>query len=239
MSETLQEAINDQPSNININTINQNNEINTLVNQTNYKNTPHIILISVIFLSQFYSKRVEATSELNLNNKKKADRLFWKYIIIFQLAKASDWCLGPFIHEFFNDYHGFNVEISAKMIAIAFASSLFSGSSIIGYLNNGKNKKIPMILYCIVLSFSCLLRFVKGNIFYVVISQMLYGVASCILYSSFENWFVYESNNIKDKDVRDYVLSSAFEKSMVADAMIAVGVSYISGILKVRFGILI
>jgi predicted MFS family arabinose efflux permease len=209
-------------------------ETNSPINfEYNYRNTPHIILISCIFVFQYLTKRSDVIINLNEEHKKKGDRLSLKYLILFQFAKSCDWCLGPFLHEFFTSYHGFGVEDTAKMVAVSFGTSLFIGPSLIGYLNDGTNKKIPMVLYTIVLSLSCFLRLVKGNIFYIVSSQIAFGCASCILYTSFENWFVNEASKIKDQKIKDYVLASSFEKSMVGDAMVAVGVSFLAGYFKV------
>lgn len=204
-----------------------------LTDENNYKNTPFIILLSLIFFMQYFQKSNENKKELNEEKKAIANKLFWKYLFVFNLAKSADWCLGPFVHEFFNGYHKMSVEGTAKMICISFASNLFIGPSLIGYLNDGKNKKIPMIMYCFVLGISCLIRLLKENMLALIFSQMMFGVGSSILYSSFENWFVTESDKLNDKEVKDYLLVTAFEKSMVSDALIAVLVTYITGYLKV------
>ena len=202
--------------------------------EMNYKNTPHIILISLIFIFQFFTKRQEELKASEFKQKKKADKLFWKYIIIFNLAKAGDWCLGPFVHEFFSSYHGLNMENTAKMISISFGSSLFFGPSLVGYLNDGSNKIIPLVLYCLVLASSCIIRLIKSSLISLIMAQLFFGIASSILYSSFENWFISEvDRNISNNETKEYILSAAFEKSMVTDAMIAVGVSFFAGYLKV------
>lgn len=218
------------------------NENEKLINS----NTFNSLLLVLIFVFQYLSKRNEikkySFNEDSLSNynkniieqKKIADKLFWKYIIIFQLAKSADWCLGPFAHEFFSEYHRLSLEEIAKMNVISFTTNLILGPSLIGYLNDQINKKLPCSLYSISLALSCLIRLYKDNIICLIISQILFGMSNGLLYSSFENWFINEANVlIKHKEVKDYLFSSTFEKSMISDSISAVLISIISGRLKV------
>jgi hypothetical protein len=201
--------------------------------ENKYKYFPHMILLCLIFIFQYFTKAKEIRSPLNPEQKAKGSNIFWRYIIVFQLAKAADWCLGPFVYEFFENYHGLATDSIAKMIAISFLSNLFFGPFLIGYLNDKSDKKFPCILHGILLGSSCLIRQIKDP-FALILSQLLFGVSTSVLYTSFENWFVAEVNNsIFDQAVKDDTLSMAFEKSMIGDSFCAVGVSFVAGIVKV------
>lgn len=205
--------------------------------ETNYKYAPHMILLSIIFIFQFSTKSHEVKSNLNPEQKKKGDKIFWKYIIVFQIAKAADWCLGPFVFEFFERYHNLSTEGIGRMIAVSFLSSMLLGPLLVGYLNDKSDRKFPCLLYGIFLSVSCLIRQINHPLA-LIISQILYGICSSVLYTSFENWFIAETNLvISDKDVKEIVFASAFEKSMIGDSLAAVGVSFITGSLKRVYGI--
>jgi predicted MFS family arabinose efflux permease len=205
--------------------------------ETNYKYTPHMILLSFIFFMQYFAKSKEVAANLEPNEKAKADRIFWKYIIVFQLAKAADWCLGPYVFEFFEKVHKMNTETIGKMIAISFMAGLFLGPLLVGYLNDKSDKKFPCILYGVMMIFSNIARQFKHPL-YLITSQISYGMATSILYSSFENWLVAEANDkLKNKDVKDALFTSAFEKSMVVDSFTAVSVSFIAGACKRQWGI--
>lgn len=202
--------------------------------EMNFKNAPHIILISIIFVCQYLSKRRDTLKKMDEEERKKADKIFWKYMILFQLAKSADWCLGPFVHEFFTEYHGLNIEAIAKMTSISFLTNLFIGPSLIGYLNDQNNKKIPCMMYGIALSISCVVRLMRHNVLALIFSQIFFGIASSLLYSSFENWFFSEvRTQLTDEDVREYAFTTSFEKSMIVDAITAVVISMCAGQLKV------
>jgi MFS family permease len=191
----------------------------------------------IIFIFQYFSKSKEVSVNLNPDQKKIGDRIFWKYMIVFQLAKSADWCLGPYLYEFFEKYHGMSVESTAQMIAISFLSNLLLGPLLVGFLNDKSNKKFPCLLYGVLLSTSCLVRQIK-NPAALITSQIAFGMSSSVLYTSFENWFVTEINlKVSDKNVKDLTLSAAFEKSMIGDSITAVAVSVITGNLKKIYGI--
>ena len=153
---------------------------------------------------------------------------------MFQLAKAADWCLGPFVIEFYSQYHGLKLDSIGKLIAISFASNLFVGPLLIGYLNDKADKRFPCGLYGLLLALSCFIRLIK-NPFCLIMSQITYGIASSILYSSFESWFCSEVNQeVKDKLVKDTTFAAAFEKSMIGDSLTAVFVSIFAGYLNVK-----
>jgi Sugar-tranasporters, 12 TM len=181
-------------------------------NEYNFKYTPHMILLSLIFFFKYFSKAREESQNLNPEKKMQANRIYYRYLICFQLAKAADWCLGPFMYEFFQTYHNLKTEMLAKLIALSFFSSLFMGPFIVGYLNDKSDKKFPCMVFGIALAFSCLVRQIK-NPGMLVLGQISYGLCSPLLYTSFENWFIGETNiKVEDKKIRENVIANAFEK---------------------------
>ena len=135
-----------------------------------------------------------------------------KYIFVFECAKAADWCLGPFVFEFFQKYHELTVGQIGKLQALSFTSNLFLGPFLVGFLNDKTNKKIPCFLFGLVLSASCLVRMIKSPIS-LFFSQFFFGLANSILYTSYENWLNAEAKvTFPNQKTRELVLSSIFEK---------------------------
>ncbi len=181
-------------------------------NEFNFKFTPHMILLSLIFFFKYFSKAKEESKNMDKDKLSSANKIYYKFLICFQLAKAADWCLGPFMYEFFQSYHGLRTDLLAKMVALSFFSSLFMGPFIVGYLNDKSDKKLPCILFGISLAFSCLIRQIK-NPGMLILGQVSYGLCSPLLYTSFENWFLGETGRkIEDKEIRETIISNAFEK---------------------------
>ena len=91
--------------------------------EPNYKYTPHIILFSAIFIFQYFTKAKDIGSNFDPEQKKIGDKIFWKYMIVFQISKAADWCLGPYVFEFFESYHRLNIEWIGRLMALSFLSN--------------------------------------------------------------------------------------------------------------------
>ena len=194
-----------------------NNDIVPIDNS--YKTIPHVVLFLIIFIAQFVSKRKEIQNSAKEDDKMNSEqlelgkKLQYRYIMVFQISKAADWCLGPFVFEFFMSYHNLPVNEIAHYIAISYISSFFLGPTIVGYLNDLRNKKISCIIYGFVISFSCLCRMIKNSVGILYLSQISYGIGSSMLYSSFENWLVTEAKQtISDPNTFNYILSGTFEK---------------------------
>jgi MFS family permease len=206
--------------------------------ETNFKYTPHIILFTILFTFQYFTKASEVRANLDATQKQLGDKIFWKFILSYQFAKAADWCLGPYVFEFFEKYHHLSMDWVAKMMAISFLSSLILGTLLVGYINDKSDKKFPCVLFGILTIISCCLRMIK-NPLALIMSQIFFGMSNSILYSSFENWFVTEINDkIKDPIVKDVVISSTFEKAMIFDSITAVAVSFLVGVIRREMGII-
>ena len=174
--------------------------------EPNFRFTPHMILLTLIISIQYFCKTREMRANLDPDQKKVGERIFWNYIIVIQLAKAADWCLGPYLYEFFERYHRLNIQSGSSMIAISFLSNLFLGPILVGYINDKSDKKFPCLLYGVLMSFSCLLRQIR-NPLALLMSQITLGMSSSFLNSCFENWMVSEINNkITDKNVKEITL---------------------------------
>lgn len=197
---------------------------------------PYIILLSMIFIFQYYSKSKEISTTFHPEQKKKGDKLFWLYLIALQMGKASQWCISPYSFEFFDKYHNMKEETIAKFICVSFLSSTFFGTFLIGYLNDQVNKRNPCILFGVIMGISTITRLFHNN-YILFFSQLCFGVSSSILFSSFENWFITQCNtHLTDKNTHDAILTNAFEKNALSDSIVAMCLNMLVSILKNKYG---
>lgn len=197
---------------------------------------PNIILLGMIFVFQYYSKSKEVSTTFNEEQKKKGDKLFWLYLLALQMGKASQWCISPYSFEFFDKYHNMKEETIAKFICVSFLSSTFFGTFFVGYLNDQGNKRNPCILFGVIMSISTITRLIKNNCV-LLISQLCFGIASSILFSSFENWFVAQCNmHLTDKNTHDAILTNAFEKNALSDSIVAMCLNMFVSMIKNKYG---
>lgn len=199
--------------------------------------TLYIILLSFIFLFQFISKSKDVSTPSTPEQKSKSNKLFWKFLIVIQIAKTVQWCITPYHFEFFSDYHSLSNASIAKYMSLSFMSSSLFGTLISGYLNDRENKTISCICFALSMIITNITRLIKNPVS-LAISQITFGFSSSLLYSSFENWFVNKCNNdIEDKAVRDGLLTNSFEKNAICDPLTAMFVNFTVSNLKKKYGI--
>jgi len=204
--------------------------------EINLKYTPHIVLLTIIFLLQFVTKQKEAKINHEIyteEHKSQARKIMYKYILIIQFAKAADWIISPFIFEFMRTRSFIHMEKTGILIAISFLSNLILGPLLVGYLIDKSDKKFPCILYCVIMSLSCIIRFFK-NPMSMVFAQISYGTATSLLHTAFESWLISEVREKFSHDrIRELVLSYILEKVSVWDSMLVILTTAVSGIIFV------
>ena len=122
--------------------------------EINMKYSPHILFLTIIFIMQFVSQQKESKIKKETysdEHKSIGRRLMYKYIIILNLAKASEWSISPYIYEFFRTRKFISSASAGNLLVFSFLSSIFLGPSLIGYLIDKSNKKFPIIFYTVVL----------------------------------------------------------------------------------------
>ena len=195
------------------------------------------ILLVFIFVFQFSSKARDVQLKVNEEEIKIGNELFWKFLIISQLSKAVQWCMTPYYFDFFSIFHKMNYNNFARLVFISYLSSSILGMIFIGYLNDKKNKKIPCLIYGILMIICCITR-LMDNYNVLIFSQIILGISTSILNSSFENWFINECLiNLTDKNTRESIMTNAFEKNIICDSITAMFVNfYLGKIKKQKYG---
>lgn len=119
-------------------------------------------------------------------------RLQVKYFIPFFLATFADWIQGPYVYKVYKDY-GFDEKNIAFLYIIGFASSMVFGT-IVGSIADIFGRKLICMLYGITYSICCVTKFSPD--FYILLYGRLFGgIATSILFSGFESWYVNEHLN--------------------------------------------
>ena len=190
------------------------------------------ILLVFIFIFQFSSKARDVQLKVDEEQIKIGNALFWKFLIISQLSKAVQWCMTPYYFDFFSIFHKMNYNNFARLVFISYLSSSILGMIFIGYLNDKKNKKIPCLIYGVLMIICCITR-LMDNYYILIFSQIILGISTSILNSSFENWFINECFvYLTDKNTRESIMTNAFEKNIIFESITAMIVNFYLGKIK-------
>lgn len=207
----------------------------------NNYNLIQYVLMGFMFISQFSAKSTEISNfNTNCNNEQKiiADKLFWKYIILSQIAKIIHQCVNIFKIELFETYHSINTSFISSLISISHISSAIFGVLIVGNLIDRKNKVISIYIYNLIMILSGILRLIK-SLNSIILSQIINGFAYSLLYSSYDSWFISLCNEkITDYEIRNNLIINTFEKNFLSESIITVAVYFILNIVKQKYGII-
>lgn len=101
----------------------------------------------------------------------------------------SDWLQGPYVYELYVSY-GFDQQQIAELFVCGFGSSMIFGT-FIGGLADKLGRKNMCILYCLCYIVACFTKLVP-QYWVLMIGRFLSGIATSLLFSSFESWMVCE-----------------------------------------------
>ncbi|KAL1813696.1 hypothetical protein DCAR_0626062 [Daucus carota subsp. sativus] len=157
---------------------------------------------------------IVAATELSKSNK---DRITTSqpfsafknnYLVVYSLMMAGDWLQGPYVYYLYTTY-GYGKGDIGQLFIAGFGSSMLFGT-IVGSLADKTGRKRACVTYCITYILSC---FTKHSPHYKVLmlGRILGGIATSLLFSSFESWLVAEHNK---RNFDQQWLSLTFSKAV-------------------------
>mmetsp|Transcript_269 Transcript_269/g.455 ORF Transcript_269/g.455 Transcript_269/m.455 type:complete len:482 (-) Transcript_269:135-1580(-) len=116
------------------------------------------------------------------------------YLIVYIFMVAGDWLQGPYVYALYESY-GFSREQIAFLFVAGFGSSMIAGT-FVGSLADRLGRKKLGGLYVLLYIASCLTKH-NSNIYWLLFGRILGGMATSLLFSVFETWYVCEHNRKK------------------------------------------
>ncbi|CAH8317734.1 unnamed protein product [Eruca vesicaria subsp. sativa] len=157
---------------------------------------------------------VVAALELSKNNK---DRINTSsaftsfknnYLVVYSLMMAGDWLQGPYVYYLYSTY-GFSKGEIGQLFIAGFGSSMLFGT-IVGSLADKQGRKRACVTYCITYILSCITKH-SPQYKVLMVGRVLGGIATSLLFSSFESWLVAEHNK---RGFEQQWLSLTFSKAV-------------------------
>ena len=111
------------------------------------------------------------------------------FFLVYFLALLGDWLQGPYVYKLYAFYKFEEAEIAILYVA-GFASSVLFGTCT-GPLADLFGRRKATILFTLIYTFCCLTKLSSDfNILFV--GRICGGIATSMLFSTFESWYVYE-----------------------------------------------
>lgn len=113
------------------------------------------------------------------------------YLAVYYLAMLADWLQGPYVYALYESY-GFSPHDIAVLFVGGFGSSMVFGT-FAGAAADRIGRKLCGYLYALLYILSCMTKHLK-DYNWLMLGRVLGGVATSLLFSTFESWLVCEHN---------------------------------------------
>ena len=113
------------------------------------------------------------------------------YLIVYVCAVMGDWLQGPYVYALYAAYNFSKQQIAVLFIAGFGASGLLG--TFVGEWADRHGRRLSCYVYCGTYILSCVTKH-SANFYVLLFGRLTGGVATSILFSSFEAWLVAEHN---------------------------------------------
>jgi len=113
------------------------------------------------------------------------------FLVIYYVSMTADWLQGPYVYALYSSY-GFSKHDIAVLFVGGFGASMVFGT-FIGAAADRLGRKRFCQLYCVLYIASCVTKHAKDYNM-LMVGRVLGGVATSLLFSSFDSWLVCEHN---------------------------------------------
>jgi len=111
------------------------------------------------------------------------------FFLVYFLALLGDWLQGPYVYKLYA-FYGFKESQIAVLYVAGFASSVIFGTCT-GPLADIWGRRKMAISFAVIYTFCCLTK-LSPNFWWLFVGRIFGGVATSMLFSTFESWYVYE-----------------------------------------------
>ena len=140
-----------------------------------------------------------------------------QFFAVYFLALFSDWLQGPYVYKLYSHY-GFAEYQIAVIYVVGFAASVVFGTAT-GPLADRFGRKKTCIAFSVAYSLCCLTK-LSRTYAVLLMGRVFGGIATSMLFSTFESWYVYE--HVETHDFPAEWISVTFSKATFWNGILAI-----------------
>lgn len=152
------------------------------------------------------------------------------YFAAYLMAMFADWLQGPYLYKLYS-YYGFQEEQIAVLYVFGFASSVVIGVWSPLAADKFGRKKL-CLSFTVLYSVSCLLK-LSRSYGVLIIGRVIGGVATSVLFSAFEAWYVHE--HVETHDFPKEWIAVTFAKASTWNGILAVTAGIVTNVISEWF----
>lgn len=154
------------------------------------------------------------------------------YFAVYLLAMFADWLQGPYLYKLYS-YYGFQEEQIAVLYVFGFASTVIIGMWTPLAADHFGRKKL-CLSFTVLYSLSCFLK-LSRSYGILIIGRIIGGVATSVLFSAFEAWYIHE--HIETHDFPKEWIAVTFSKASTWNGVLAVVAGLVTNIVSDWFAL--
>jgi len=143
---------------------------------------------------------------------------------------GADWLQGPYVYALYASYGFSKAEIGQLFIA-GFSSSLIFGT-IAGGVADKVGRKTMCIAFGIIYIGSCITKLFP-DYWILMVGRLLGGIATSLLFSSFESWMVDEH---KKRGFASSLLAGTFHLATLGNGVVAIASGLVASFVATKYG---
>jgi len=186
------------------------------------------VLVAACVAVRFFSRDTSQTSAVEKTAEFSAFQR--NFLIIYYVVMCADWLQGPYVYALYEQY-GFQKGEIAFLFIGGFMSSMVFGT-FVGALADKYGRKLLCIMFGVFYSISCLTK-LFNNFGILMLGRVLSGIATSLLFSSFESWMVTEH---KSRNFPNELLSDTFSLATFGNGIVAIGAGIVASLVADNFG---
>ena len=153
------------------------------------------------------------------------------YFGVYLMAMFADWLQGPYLYKLYS-YYGFQEPQIAVLYVFGFASTVVIGMWAPLAADRFGRKKL-CISFTVLYSLSCFLK-LSRSYGILILGRIIGGVATSVLFSAFEAWYVHE--HLETHDFPKEWIAVTFTRASTWNGVLAITAGLSTNIVSEWFG---
>lgn len=173
-----------------------------------------VFLVAVAAFLRYKSSEGSTNASLSLSPEFKAFQQNW--LLVYYIVMGADWLQGPYVYALYEKY-GYDKSLIGILFIAGFLSSLVFGT-IAGALADKFGRKRLCLVFGLSYSISCITK-LFNNFQLLLLGRILSGIATSLLFSSFESWMLSEHSS---REFPPELISQTFSMATFGNGVIAI-----------------
>ncbi|KAG0335229.1 Molybdate-anion transporter [Podila humilis] len=138
------------------------------------------------------------------------------YLAVYLTVMMSDWLQGPYLYTLYESY-SFSMYDIAVLFIVGFVSSAVFGTVVANTADIWGRKRMAL-LFCFTSSTASMIR-LSNNYHYLIVSHLLSGLSTALLYCVFEAWYISQHQR---KGFAPALIGATFSTAIFLNGLVAI-----------------